>query len=244
MNLTAYFSNGWLALAPDAFSYGPSITQVLPNAGTKSGGTTILVYGYGIGNDPGKLTITIGGQAATVQKVDALPTSAAALSLGSAYPFPLERITLSTPTGLPGKADISITAPSGSTMLFKSFQFLTSAQTYSNPGLYKFVLYDSSRQRVFLSGLTIVQLASVPLGIGGVSPLSGAVGGGTSLTIRGSGFQSGTTARLGGKQVSITSKDMNTLSLTTPALSSGPQQLVLTNPDGESVSLDVAFLAQ
>jgi len=32
--------------------------------------------------------------------------------------------------------------------------------------------------------------------------------------------------------------------LTTPAMSAGPQQLVLTNPDGETVSLDAAFSAQ
>src|SRR5215470_2386477 len=32
VNLTAYFSSGWLALAPNAFSYGPQIVQVLPNA--------------------------------------------------------------------------------------------------------------------------------------------------------------------------------------------------------------------
>jgi hypothetical protein len=37
---------------------------------------------------------------------------------------------------------------------------------------------------------------------------------------------------------------MNTLLLTTPVLALGAQQLVHTNPDGESVSLDAAFLAQ
>jgi hypothetical protein len=41
-----------------------------------------------------------------------------------------------------------------------------------------------------------------------------------------------------------TLKDMNTLILTTPAMSPGPQQLVLSNPDGESVSLDAVFVAQ
>jgi hypothetical protein len=39
-------------------------------------------------------------------------------------------------------------------------------------------------------------------------------------------------------------KDMNTLSIVTPALSLGPQQLVLINPDGESVAFDAAFFAQ
>jgi len=37
---------------------------------------------------------------------------------------------------------------------------------------------------------------------------------------------------------------MNTLTLTTPTTTTGPQQLVLTNPDGESISLDAAFQAQ
>jgi hypothetical protein len=47
-----------------------------------------------------------------------------------------------------------------------------------------------------------------------------------------------------GKPAAVTPIDLNTLTLTTPATNTGPQQLVLTNPDGESVSLDAAFLAQ
>jgi hypothetical protein len=94
------------------------------------------------------------------------------------------------------------------------------------------------------SGVTVLQLSSVPLGIGTLAPVSGPSAGGTILTIRGSGFQSGTTATLGGKALTVVFKDKNTLTFTTPTLSSGAQQLVLTNPDGESVSLDAAFVAQ
>jgi hypothetical protein len=110
-----------------------------------------------------------------------------------------------------------------------------------------FLTVDESGQRLFAlttSGVTVLQLSSVPLGIGSVTPPSAPSAGGTSLTIRGSGFQSGTKATLGGKALAVVFKDKNTLSVTTPALSSGAQQLVLTNPDGESVSLDAAFLAQ
>ncbi len=110
-----------------------------------------------------------------------------------------------------------------------------------------FLTTDEFGQRLFAvttSGLTIVQLASVPLGIGSVSPASGTTSGGTSLAIRGSGFQSATKSTLGGKPATVTFKDMNTISIVTPALSSGPKQLVLTNPDGESVALDAAFQAQ
>jgi hypothetical protein len=84
----------------------------------------------------------------------------------------------------------------------------------------------------------------VPLGIGTVTPSIGSSAGGTSLTIRGSGFQSGTTATLGGKALTIVFKDKNTLTFNTPTLFSGAQQLILTNPDGENVSLDSAFFAQ
>lgn len=68
MNLTVCFASGWLALAPSGFSYGPAIAQVLPNAGSKSGGDTIDIYGYGFGGDAADVTVSIGGQAATVQR--------------------------------------------------------------------------------------------------------------------------------------------------------------------------------
>jgi len=110
-----------------------------------------------------------------------------------------------------------------------------------------FLTVDENGQRLFAvttSGLTVVQLARVPLGIGTLNPAAGPASGGTSVTLRGSGFQSRIMATLGGKSCTVSLKDMNMLTLTTPAMSAGPQQLVLTNPDGESVSLDAAFLAQ
>ena len=88
------------------------------------------------------------------------------------------------------------------------------------------------------------QLASVPLGIGTLSPASGSGAGGVSVNVRGSGFQTGITATVGGKPTTANLKDINTLTLTTPAIPAGPQQFVLTNLDVESVSFDAAFLTQ
>jgi hypothetical protein len=556
LNLTAYFSNGWLAEAPDGFSYGPAILEIFPDAGSAAGGTTVNLIGHGFGASTGGIIVSIGGHAATAQNVQALPAFASSLGLDPSYPFPIELLTVTTPSGASGKVDVSVSTPSGSFTLPKSFQYLSTSQTYAHPGLYKFVVYDQSRQQVYLSatdhvdvfdlnaqvfrnpltpppngpppdaglrgmaltpdnsqlivadfgaqsvylinpdgiannganvvvggvagylnsgpsrvaatsaqtvfvglsgeggtsnacnsclgqmdlttfpatfepapqpevssitgapllqadhngdavylafgstpggpvaawtasapnaftissandfstdltaagdgtmfalrstntteirnvaltligvptsselenipnrvavpgialhpsgalvyepfldgppppappaagihggvdirdahnghlrlriylpepyamlstdvdglhgtfltvdekgqrlfaltasGLTIVQLANVPLGIGSLNPTSGPVAGGTSITLRGSGFQSATTASLGGKTATVTFTDMNTLTITTPALSTGPQQLVLTNPDGETVSLDAAFLAQ
>jgi len=62
-------------------------------------------------------------------------------------------------------------------------------------------------------------------------------------TIRGSGLQSGSTVTINGKSASVTFKGANTLLAVTPSLTPGSQQITITNPNGETVSLDAAFLA-
>jgi hypothetical protein len=109
-----------------------------------------------------------------------------------------------------------------------------------------FLAVDENGQRIFAlttSGLTIVQLATVPLAIGTISPASTSASGGATLTIRGSGFQSGSTVAIDGKSAATTFKDLNTLAVTTPPLTPGPQQIVITNPDGNSYILDAALTA-
>jgi hypothetical protein len=156
VNLTAYFSNGWIAVAPAAFSDGPAILQVFPHAGSQAGRDTVCFLGFGFGTS--SRTVTIGGAAATVQKVESLPSFASALSLDATYPFSLERITVTTPPGSPGKADISITAPSGNTKAPKSFQYLSASSTFPHSGLYKFLLNDPQRQQVYLSATDHVDI--------------------------------------------------------------------------------------
>jgi hypothetical protein len=151
VNLTAYFSNGWIAVAPDGFCYGPSVEEIFPNAGSSAGGDAIYLLGHGFGSNSGGISVKIGGQSATVQKVEALPAFSAALSLDTSYPFPIERITVTSPSGTADKSDISVTTPSGSITLVKSFQHLAARQTYANPSLYKFILYDQGRQQLYLS---------------------------------------------------------------------------------------------
>jgi hypothetical protein len=158
VNLTAYFQNSWLALAPDAFSYGPHILQILPNAGTSAGGDSVQIYGYGFGSDPTKISVKIGGAAATAQKVENVTAIASSLGLDSSFPFPLERITLQTPAGAAGKADLLINVPSGSATATKSFQYLQSVHSYSKPGLYKFLIYDQPRQRINLTNIDHVDV--------------------------------------------------------------------------------------
>jgi hypothetical protein len=163
VNATAFFDNGWLALAPDAFSYGPQILQILPNAGASAGGDVVQVYGYGFGSDATKITVKIGGTNATVQKVESVASIAPSLGLDARYPFSLERITLQTPPGSSGKADLVLAAPAGSATSPKTFQYLQSVQSYSKPAFNTFLLYDQQRQRLYLSNVDHIDVFDLQL---------------------------------------------------------------------------------
>ena len=56
-------------------------------------------------------------------------------------------------------------------------------------------------------------------------------------------FLVGVGVAISGKMAAVTFKDANTLSITVPALAAGPQRIIITNPDGERVSLDAAITA-
>ena len=189
VNVVAYFPSGWLALAPDAFSYGPQILEVLPNAGVKAGGDAVQIYGYGFGSDATQITAKIGGAAATVQTIETISSIAPSLALDATYPFPLQRITLQTPPGTPGQADITVTSAAGAVTSARAFQYLQSAQVFAKPALYKFVLYDRKRQWLYLSNtdhvdvfdLTAAQFRSTPINPPGGPPPNAAIRG-LSLT--------------------------------------------------------------
>ncbi|HEY2544578.1 MAG TPA: IPT/TIG domain-containing protein, partial [Candidatus Acidoferrum sp.] len=152
--------------------------------------------------------------------------------------------------GVKGGVDI-LDAHSGTLRL----RILLSQQLMTDvDGLHgSFLTTDENGQRLFAitssdgtaqnAGITVVTLANVPLGIGTLTPSSGAAAGGATVTIRGSGFQTGTTVFIGGKSATVTFKDMNTLTVVTPALTAGPQRVAIANPDGETTSLDAAYTA-
>lgn len=71
--------------------------------------------------------------------------------------------------------------------------------------------------------------------VSSVSPNAGALGGGTSITITGTGFISGCTATLGGNAVtSLVFVNSTTLTGVTPAHSAGTVSCVVTNPDTQT----------
>jgi hypothetical protein len=104
---------------------------------------------------------------------------------------------------------------------------------------------DQTGQKIFLltnAGLTVIDLDAVPLSIGSVTPVSGAVG--ATVQVRGSGFQAGTTTSFNGTPAIAKFVDVDTLQLTVPTIGSGAAAISLSNPDGTSYRLDAAFSVQ
>lgn len=77
----------------------------------------------------------------------------------------------------------------------------------------------------------------VPPMINSLAPSSGAVAGGTNVTLTGTGFVAGATVMFGGAQcIAPIVNSSTSLTCTTPAFPSGTANVVITNPDGQMSS--------
>lgn len=164
VNLSAFSLDGWMAFAPEAFSYGPQVLRLLTTAGSANGGNTIEVVGYGFGAAASQLSVSIGGQAAIVKNVADTPATLRAIGLPPDYPFPIQMLTIQTPPGTPGAADLQIASQAGTTVAPGAFHYLKDAQIFPHGGLYKFLLYDQRRQRIYLSNIDHVDVFDLNAG--------------------------------------------------------------------------------
>jgi IPT/TIG domain len=118
--------------------------------------------------------------------------------------------------------------------LLMRFSLTQTVQNTASP-----IAIDSGGRHVYLitnQGLTVVDLGEAPLAIGHLSPQTASIG--TQVTVRGSGFDASLTATVGGQPATLSVTDENTLTVTVPAASSGPQDIVLTRGDGATYTLE------
>ena len=75
-----------------------------------------------------------------------------------------------------------------------------------------------------------------------VSPIAGALAGGTTITIDGTGFLTGATVSLGGSPCTAVAVNSATqITCTTPALPAGLAAIVVSNPDGQMTTDNVTY---
>jgi hypothetical protein len=75
-----------------------------------------------------------------------------------------------------------------------------------------------------------------PPSVSAVLPTKGSTGGGTAVTITGSGFQVGAFVTLGGIRQTASVENSTTIRVTTPVHDAGPVEIVVTNPDGQAAT--------
>jgi len=146
VNVTLATPDGWVELLPDGFTYGVQPLLATPNGGPASGGTTVTVYGYGLAFSQGQVQVTVGGNSATVTQVFAGPGI-------SPFPFPMDTLKFTTPSGSAGAADIVITTPAGNATMSKGFLYVADPQTFPSGSLAE-LAYDQSRHKIYASDTT------------------------------------------------------------------------------------------
>jgi len=98
---------------------------------------------------------------------------------------------------------------------------------------------DDTGHQIFVftgTNLTTIEMDSLPLAVGTLGTS------GTTLTITGTGFTSGTVVSIDGKPVSAALADASHLVLSDAPSLSGAHALTLSNPDGHVYTYDLAYL--
>jgi hypothetical protein len=153
VDLTATFSDGTIAISPEALSYGPVVLEIVPNGATADGGQTGALIGYGLGASVSGLQVSIGNHSATVQTLYPGPPLIP-------YPFPVEALTFTVPPGVAGPADLTVAASSGTTTVKGGFHYTAPAQAFPLDGTLQQGIYDPGRDLYLFTDTKSIQVLS------------------------------------------------------------------------------------
>jgi hypothetical protein len=132
--------NNNTVLLPDAFTYGPHILRVQPNAAMA--GDQVTIYAYGLGFfDLQDIHVMIGSAQVNI----------ATLNSYASNDYPEQAVTVSVPPGTPGWADVVLTTSNGSDTLKRGIQYLKKEAQVTG-GQYEFAAYDEVRDVFYLTG--------------------------------------------------------------------------------------------
>lgn len=162
VDLYALMADGGMLIAPEAFSYGPTILEVSPDAATAEGGGTGMVYGYGLGpvvdngTLPTDLQITVGGKSASI-----LAYASNAYGLLSP-PFNLEAVAFTIPPGAAGtSADVTVTSSSGTATASGALRYLPAVQQFPLTGAALAQgIYDATRDLYYFTDASEIRVFS------------------------------------------------------------------------------------
>jgi hypothetical protein len=202
---------GQSATLTSAFTYAdppapPSVSTISPASGSFNGGTPIVISGSGFHYGA---VVSFGGPPAPVGTGTPATTMAVtndAVVCGSGVPLPC--IIATTPAHTQGATDVVVT----------NMDFATG------------VIDSGSGSSTLTQGYNFVVAPS----ISNVTPSSGTISGGTTVTINGMNFVSGAQVLVRGQQAVVQSLTSTTITAVVPANAAGTSPVAVVNPDGQS----------
>jgi IPT/TIG domain len=268
VNVVVTNPNGSAATKVNGFAYIlPAITSISPGSGTSNGGTSVFIAGAGFAVGA---KVTFGGIIATnvslsdtqifattpphaAGSVDIVVTNpdGSTATKANAFVYVLPSITSISPSSgnTGGGTSVNISGSGfaqGATVTFggvpatnvsaseTSIFATTPAHAVGTVSIV--VTNPNGATATSVNGFTYVPPTIISL-----SPSSGNTGGGTFVNISGSGFSQGATVTLGGIPATNVFANEGFISLTTPAHAAGAVSVVVTNPNGTTVTSANAF---
>jgi hypothetical protein len=135
VNIKLFPPDGYAHVMPQAFTYGTIITSLRNSVCPANGGCSVDIFGFGLfDDDPSQTTVTIGGNAASVQSVHYF-------NVDQAYPYPLQYLTVTVPSGIAGRTDVAVKTAVGQATLSGGFLYASSLQTYPSSQTYNALLF-------------------------------------------------------------------------------------------------------
>lgn len=249
------------------YQAAPTLVSVSPTAGSLAGGGTLTLTGTGfltgLTISIGGVACTSPNRVSSTQATCARPAQAAGTysvvltnsdgqnaTLVDAYTYqPAPTLTSVSPTAgalagggtltLTGTGFVSgLTVTVGGASCTSPTRVSATQATCTLPsrtaGTYSVVLTNSDSQSATLTNAYTYQAAPT---ISGISPISGSITGGNTLTINGTGFVTGLTVSVGGTPcTSPTRVSATQATCVMPAKTAGPYAVVLSNADGQSAT--------
>jgi hypothetical protein len=167
VDLGVVLSDGGAGIAPEGFSYGPTILEVTPNGATAEGGHLGALIGYGFGSTTSGVQVTVGGLNAPVTVVHSGPPI-------SPYPFPTQALQFTIPPGAAGSvADVTVTTASGSATAKAAFHYVAAAQSFPTAASLQSGIYDAHRDLYYFTDQAQIQVLSKMSGWQSPIPLPG-----------------------------------------------------------------------
>lgn len=243
--------NGALSISPTSATLAINATQnftatggVAPYVFSRTGGGTIADGLYTAPSSATTATVTVtdslgntSNASVTVQD----PPTVASVSPNSGPASGGTAITL-TGTGFRSGATVSLGGSACNSVSVVSAGQIDCVTTLHAAGAVNVTVTNTDSQSgTKSSGFTYIAAPTVT----SVTPIAGALGGGTSVTITGSGFQSGATVDFGGSDCTpVTFTSPSQISCTTTAHSAGAVTVTVTNPDAQSGNKASAYTFQ